>query len=45
MKYNQAVGVKVSKIVNLADGLALTLTAQEIRIGTPDPRKGLLFGI
>ncbi|UTW69234.1 hypothetical protein KHA80_20170 [Anaerobacillus sp. HL2] len=34
-----SIGVKVSKIVNLADDLALALTAKDIRIRLPIPGK------
>lgn len=37
-----AVGVKVSKIVNLADDLALALAAKDIRIEAPIPGKPLI---
>ncbi|MBD5430342.1 DNA translocase FtsK [Lactobacillus sp.] len=37
-----AVGVKVSKIVNLADDLALALAAKDIRIEAPIPGKPLV---
>ncbi|MCT6823153.1 MAG: DNA translocase FtsK [Apilactobacillus sp.] len=37
-----AVGVKVSKIVNLADDLALALAAKDIRIEAPIPGKSLI---
>jgi S-DNA-T family DNA segregation ATPase FtsK/SpoIIIE len=37
-----AVGVKVSKIVNLADDLALALAAKDIRIEAPIPGKALV---
>lgn len=33
-------GVKVSKIVNLADDIALNLAAKSIRIEAPIPGKG-----
>lgn len=37
-----AIGVKVSKIVNLADDLALALAAKDIRIEAPIPGKSLI---
>ena len=37
-----AVGVKVSKIVNLSDDLALALAAKDIRIEAPIPGKSLI---
>ncbi len=37
-----AIGVKVSRIVNLADDLALALAAKEIRIEAPIPGKSLI---
>ena len=37
-----AIGVKVSKIVNLADDLALALAAKDIRIEAPIPGKPLI---
>ncbi|MDE1548948.1 FtsK/SpoIIIE family DNA translocase [Jeotgalibaca caeni] len=37
-----AVGVKVSKIVNLADDLALSLAAKDIRIEAPIPGKSFI---
>lgn len=37
-----AVGVKVSRIVNLADDLALALAAKDIRIEAPIPGKSLI---
>ncbi len=37
-----AVGVKVSRIVNLADDLALALAAKDIRIEAPIPGKPLI---
>lgn len=37
-----AIGVKVSKIVNLADDLALALAAKDIRIEAPIPGKALI---
>lgn len=37
-----AVGVKVSKIVNLADDLALALAAKDVRIEAPIPGKSLI---
>lgn len=37
-----AVGVKVSKIVNLADDIALALAAKDIRIEAPIPGKSLI---
>ncbi|MGV0168840.1 DNA translocase FtsK [Furfurilactobacillus sp. WILCCON 0119] len=37
-----AIGVKVSKIVNLADDLALALSAKDIRIEAPIPGKPLI---
>ena len=43
MKYSPAVGVKVSKIVNLADDLALALAAKDIRIEAPIPGKPLIW--
>ena len=39
MKFKPAVGVKVSRIVNLADDLALALAAKDIRIEAPIPGK------
>ncbi|MBG9980059.1 DNA translocase FtsK [Facklamia sp. DSM 111019] len=37
-----AVGVKVSKIVNLADDIALSLAARDVRIEAPIPGKSLI---
>ncbi|ETY73942.1 cell division protein FtsK [Lactiplantibacillus fabifermentans T30PCM01] len=37
-----AVGVKVSKVVNLADDLALALAAKDLRIEAPIPGKSLI---
>lgn len=37
-----AVGVKVSKIINLADDLALALAAKDVRIEAPIPGKSLI---
>ncbi|MCG4281758.1 DNA translocase FtsK [Lacticaseibacillus saniviri] len=37
-----AIGVKVSKIVNLADDLALAMAAKDIRIEAPIPGKSLI---
>ncbi|MBC7032822.1 cell division protein FtsK, partial [Salmonella enterica subsp. enterica serovar Enteritidis] len=37
-----AVGVKVSKIVNLSDDLALALAGKDIRIEAPIPGKSLI---
>ena len=37
-----AIGVKVSKIVNLADDIALALAAKDIRIEAPIPGKSLI---
>ena len=37
-----AVGVKVSRITNLADDLALALAAKDIRIEAPIPGKSLI---
>lgn len=37
-----AIGVKVSKIVNLSDDLALALAAKDIRIEAPIPGKSLI---
>ncbi|GAE34664.1 FtsK/SpoIIIE family DNA translocase [Halalkalibacter akibai] len=39
---NPSVGVKVSKIVNLADDLALALAAKDIRIEAPIPGKSAI---
>jgi len=38
-EFEPAPGVKVSRIVNLADDLALALSALSIRIVAADPRK------
>ena len=39
MNYNQVLGVKVSKIVNLSDDIALNLAASGVRIEAPIPGK------
>jgi S-DNA-T family DNA segregation ATPase FtsK/SpoIIIE len=41
-EYEPAPGVKINKIVNLADDLALALRAESIRIVAPIPGKGLI---
>ncbi len=37
MKSSQAVGVRVNRISNLADDLALALAAKDVRIEAPIP--------
>jgi S-DNA-T family DNA segregation ATPase FtsK/SpoIIIE len=41
-EYEPAPGIKINKIVNLADDLALALRAESIRIVAPIPGKGLI---